>query len=337
MPGSNAGHDFEWGRTMRQYITRRVLQMIPILIGVSIILYAVFSLAPGDIVEQVAGSKPNISQKKIDDLKKVYGLDQNIVVRYGKWAAKAVKFDFGMSWKYKQPVSHVINTYVWNSFYLAVTSFILSFIIAIPIGVVSATKQYSIFDQFFTIFALIGISVPTFFFGLLLIKWLAVDLKIFPVSGMEAIGSSKHGIARTLDVLHHMFLPFVVLTLGGVAGYMRYSRTSMLEVIRQDYVRTARAKGLSEKVVIYKHALRNGLIPIITILGLSLSGLFGGAIMTESIFKWPGIGTVALQSLNSRDYPFLMGFNMLIAILTLLGNLIADITYALVDPRVRLK
>jgi len=337
MPGLYAGHDFEWGRKMRQYITRRILQMIPILIGVSIILYLVFSMAPGNIVEQVAGNRPNISQKKIDDLNKAYGLNENIVVRYGKWAAKAARFDFGQSWKYKQPVSHVINTYMWNSFYLAISSFILSFVIAIPIGVVSATKQYSIFDQVFTIFALIGISIPTFFFGLLLIKWLAVDLKIFPVSGMEAIGSAKHGIARTLDVLHHMFLPLLVLTLGGVAGYMRFSRTSMLEVIRQDYVRTARAKGLSEKVVIYKHALRNGLIPIITIIGLGLSGLFGGAIMTESIFKWPGIGTVALNALNSRDYPFLMGFNMFIAVLTLLGNLIADITYALVDPRVRLK
>ena len=322
---------------MRQYITRRILQMIPILIGVSIILYAVFALAPGDIVEQVAGSKPNISQKKVEDLRKAYGLDQNIVVRYGKWAAKAVRFDFGNSWKYKQPVSHVINTYVWNSFYLAISSFVLSILIAVPIGVVSATKQYSTFDQVFTVFALIGISVPTFFFGLLLIKWLAVDLKMFPVSGMTAIGSQKTGIAYTLDVMHHMFLPFIVLSLGGVASYMRYTRTSMLEVIRQDYVRTARAKGLSEKVVIYKHALRNGLIPIITILGLSLPGLFGGAIMTESIFKWPGIGTVALQSLNSRDYPFLMGFNMLIAILTLVGNLIADVSYALVDPRVRLK
>ena len=322
---------------MRQYITRRILQMIPILIGVSIILYAVFSLAPGDVVEQIAGNRPNISQKKIEDLRKAYGLDQNVVVRYGKWAAKAVRFDFGESWRYKQPVSKVINTYVWNSFYLAISSFIISFIIAIPIGVISATKQYSFFDQIFTVFALIGISIPVFFFGLLLIKWLSIDLKLFPVSGMEAIGSHKRGIAKTLDVLHHMFLPFLVLSLGGIAGYMRYARTSMLEVIRQDYVRTARAKGLSEKVVIYKHALRNGLIPIITIIGLGLPGLFGGAIMTESIFKWPGIGSIALNSLNNRDYPFLMGFNMLIAVLTLVGNLIADISYALVDPRVRLK
>lgn len=322
---------------MRQYITRRVLQMIPILIGVSIILYAVFSLAPGNVVDNMVANKPNMTKERQEDLKKLYGLDKNVVVRYGKWAAKAIKLDFGQSYRYKQPVSKVISTYVWNSFWLSMISFIISFIIAIPIGVLSATKQYSTFDQVFTIFALIGISIPAFFFGLLLIKWLGVDLKIFPISGMEAIGSQKTGLARFLDIVYHMFLPCLVLSLANVAGYMRFTRTSMLEVIRQDYVRTARAKGLSEKVVIYKHALRNGLIPIITLLGVGLPALFGGAIITENIFKWPGIGNVALNALTSRDYPFLMAFNMLLAILTLFGNLIADITYAIVDPRIRLK
>jgi len=322
---------------MRQYIMRRVLQMIPILIGVSIILYAVFSAAPGNVVDNMVANKPNMTKAKEEQLKRLYGLDKNIVVRYGKWAAKAVRLDFGQSYRYKQPVSKVIGTYVWNSFWLALVSFIISFIIAIPIGVISATKQYSTFDQAFTIFALIGISIPAFFFGLLLIKWLSVDLKWFPVSGMENIGSQKTGMARFLDIAYHMFLPCIVLALANIAGYMRFTRTSMLEVIRQDYVRTARAKGLSEKVVIYRHALRNGLIPIITIIGLGLPGLFGGAMLTETIFKWPGIGTVALNALTSRDYPLLMGFNMLLAILTLIGNLIADITYAIVDPRVRLK
>ena len=226
---------------------------------------------------------------------------------------------------------------MWNSFYLAIASFIFSIILAIPIGVISATKQYSAFDSTFTVFALIGISIPSFFFGLLLIKWMAIDLRLFPVAGMTTTGSNATGFAYVKDVLYHMFLPFLVLTLSSVAGIMRFVRTSMLEVIRQDYIRTARAKGLKEKVVIYRHALRNGLIPVITLLGMSLPSLFGGAIITETIFAWPGIGKITMQAISVRDYPLLMGFNCLLAALTLIGNLIADISYAVVDPRIRYK
>lgn len=320
---------------MRQYIIRRLLEMIPVIIGVSILLFTVFALAPGDAVDNI--QNPRMSEEKKMQLRKQYGLEGTIPERYINWAKKAAQFDFGNSIKHKMPVKEVIHTYVWNSFYLSITAFIFSVILAVPIGVVSATKQYSGFDIFFTIFALIGISIPSFFFGMILIKWFAVDMKLFPVSGMTATGLGKTGITHLLDVMHHMFLPFLVLSLSSVAGLMRYTRTSMLEVIRQDYVRTARAKGLSEKVVIYKHALRNALIPVITILGFYLPSLFGGAIITEQIFAWPGIGKIAIEAINGRDYPLLMGFEMLLAILTLLGNLVADITYAVVDPRIRLK
>lgn len=337
MPGIIPGIISEWRSKMKQYIIRRLLQMIPVLIGVSIIIYMLFSLAPGNVVENMQNQNPKMSEAKIAQLKHLYHLDEPKIVQYGYWATGLLHGDLGTSYKYKQPVSHVMKSYIWNSFYLALSSFIVSILIAIPIGVVSATKQYTAFDNIFTVFALAGVSIPSFFFGLLLIKWLAVDLRIFPVSGMRSTGSTLTGMKDVMDVMYHMFLPFLVLTLTSLAGLMRYTRTSMLEVIRQDYVRTARAKGLKEKVVIYKHALRNALIPVITILGMSLPGLFSGAIMTEKIFSWPGIGPVTIFAVDNRDYPLLMGINMFLAFLTLLGNLLADITYALVDPRIRLK
>lgn len=320
---------------MRQYIVRRLLQMIPVLVGVSLVIFLIFAMAPGDALSDSADLKMSPEAKQ--ELRHKMHLDEPKLVQYGYWASGALKGNLGDSFRYQQPVTKVINTYIWNSFILSLLSFVVSILIAIPIGVVSATKQYSGFDYVFTILALVGISIPAFFFAYMLIKWFAVDIKLFPVSGMTTPGSTLTGVAKAGDVMHHMFLPFIVLTLINVAEIMRYTRSSMLEVIRQDYIRTARAKGLKEKVVIYKHALRNGLIPVITILGMWLPALFGGAIMTEQIFNWPGIGPITLISVYGRDYPLLMGINMLLAVLTLLGNLIADVTYALVDPRIRLK
>ncbi|NMM62892.1 ABC transporter permease [Clostridium sp. P21] len=319
---------------MRQYIIRRLLQMIPVLIGVSLLIFFILTLAPGDAITSL---NPHATAEQRTELRHKLHLDKPKIVQYGYWVKGIVHGDLGESYFYKQPVSKVIGDFIWNSFYLGLISSITTILIAIPIGVISATKQYSFFDSFFTIFALIGISIPTFFFGLLLIKWFAVDLSIFPVSGMSAPGSTATGLSKLCDCMYHMFLPFVVLTLASVAGIMRYMRSSMLEVIRQDYIRTARAKGLREKVVIYKHALKNALIPVITLLGFWLPGLFSGAIVTEQIFSWPGIGPVQVIATNARDYPLLMAIAMLLAILTLLGNLIADVAYAVVDPRIRLK
>lgn len=320
---------------MFTYITRRLLQMIPVVLGVSLLIFVVISMAPGDYVDTNANA--NMTEEKKQELRELMGLDKPIPVRYVNWMGKALKGELGDSLKFKQPVVQVINTYMWNSFYLSIAAFVASILIAVPIGIVSATKQYSLIDGLFTVIALIGISLPAFFLGLLLIKFLAFDTGWFPVGGMTTTGNSASGFAYIKDVAVHMFLPFLVLTLIQIGSLMRYTRTSMLEVIRQDYIRTARAKGLRESVVIYKHALRNALIPIVTILGMSLPGLFGGALMTEKIFAWPGIGKVAYDCLVSRDYPFLIAFNMFLAILMLVGNLIADVSYALVDPRVRLK
>ena len=320
---------------MRQYITRRVLQMIPILLGLSIIIFGLFALAPGDFID--ANLSKNLSAQKVAELKALYGFDQPLHIRYFKWITEAIKGNLGDSLQFSKPVTSVINDYVWNSFILSAFSYILSILLAVPIGIISATKQYSKFDMGATVFALIGISMPAFFLGLLMIKVFAIDLHILPVSGMRTAGLNVTGFAAMVDVGKHLVLPTLVLAFSGVGSLMRYTRTSMLEVIKQDYIRTARAKGLSERTVIYRHALRNALIPIVTILGLMLPGLFGGAMITEQIFAFPGIGKIALGALSKRDYPLMMGFNMFMAVLVLLGNLLSDILYAAVDPRVRLK
>lgn len=321
---------------MRQYIIRRLLQMIPVLIGISIVVFLIFAFAPGDAIS--GNLDPRMSAERKAELRRQMHLDEPKIVQYFYWAKGVfTEGNFGESSYFKRPVSQVMNEYIWNTFILSSASLVLGLLIAVPIGIVSATKQYSGFDSIFTVIALFGISMPSFFFGLLLIKWFAVDIQIFPVSGMYTPGSKAVGVAKFMDLLKHMALPLFVLTFGSVASLMRYTRSSMLEVIRQDYIRTARSKGLKEKVVIYKHALRNALIPVITILGFSLPGLFSGAIMTETIFNWPGLGPIQLNAINGRDYYLLMGTNMLLAFLTLTGNLLADVAYAMVDPRIRLK
>lgn len=310
--------------------------MIPIIIGVSIIIFFIISLVPGNFIDAKA-STMHMSKEQIAHLKDLYGINDPIPIRYFKWISGAIRGDFGDSFAHQMPVSKVIGTYVWNSFWIALVAFILQLIIAIPIGIISATKQYSKTDMFFTVFALMGISLPSFFIGYVLIKVFSVNLKILPLAGLSTPGANYTGFALIMDRFSHMILPCIVLALIGIGSMMRYTRTAVLEIIKQDYIRTARAKGLSEKVVIYKHALRNALIPIITLIGLSLPTLFSGAIITESIFGLPGIGKIALDSVIKRDYPLLMGFSMFVAVLTLLGNLLSDFLYAAVDPRVKLK
>lgn len=322
---------------MRQYIARRLLQMIPVLIGVSFLIFMIFALAPGDAVSSMVAANPHMSAAKVTQLRHLYHLDEPKLMQYLRWFVGFLHGDLGDSIKLNQPVSHILNMYLWNSFYLQLTGFIISIIIAIPIGVISATRQYSIFDNIFTVIALIGISLPSFFMGLLLMKWFAVDIHAFPVSGMTSTGQYFKGFKLLGDVLYHMVLPGIVITLINVSSLMRYVRMSMLEVIKQDYIRTARSKGLREKVVIYKHALRNGMIPVVTILGMSIGTLFSGAVITEKIFAWPGIGNLTVTSINDRDYSVLMGINMIMVVFTLLGNLLADVCYALVDPRIKLK
>ena len=320
---------------MLQYTVKRILKMIPTLLIISILLFKVIDLAPGNFLDTKVN--PNMTAEKLEQLEEVYGFNKPFGERYVNWLKKAVKGDFDESLKLRQPVSQIIKDHAWNSFVLAGTSFLLSILIAIPLGIVCATKQYSVADKATTILTFVSISLPSFLLGLILINVFALKIKIFPIGGMTTAGSSLTGAAHYKDILIHMVLPVVSLTILQAGSLVRYVRTAMLEVINQDYIRTARAKGLKEKVVIYKHALRNGLIPVITYIGMSLPGLFAGALITETIFVWPGIGRIGYEAILNRDYTLLMGFNMFMAILTLMGNLISDVLYAVVDPRIKLK
>ena len=320
---------------MLQYTVKRVLKMIPTLLIISLLLFKVIDLAPGNFLDTKVN--PNMTVEKLEQLKEIYGFDKPFGERYVNWLKKAVKGDFDESLKLRQPVSEIIKDYAWNSFVLAGTAFLLSILIAIPLGIVCATKQYSFADKATTILTFVSISLPSFLLGLMLINAFSLKIKLFPIGGMTTAGSSLTGAAHYKDVLIHMVLPVVSLTILQAGSLIRYVRTAMLEVINQDYIRTARAKGLKEKVVIYKHALRNGLIPVITYIGMSLPGLFAGALITETIFVWPGIGRIGYEAILNRDYTLLMGFNMFMAVLTLMGNLLSDILYAVVDPRIKLK
>lgn len=318
---------------MKKYILRRFLQMIPTLIGVSFIVFFLFALLPGDYID----SNLKLTPERAQELKIIYGLDKPIPVRYVNWVKDAITGDFGFSLKYQEPVTTLLNKFIWNSFIVAIVTLVLSWTIALVIGVFSAIRQNTWFDGIVTIGVFAAMSFPSFFIGLLMIKVFGVDLGILPIGGMIDTGSNAAGFAYVMEVIRHMILPVGILTLLSVGSLTRYFRSSMIDVIRLDFIRTARAKGLKEKTVIFKHALRNAILPAITLLAFELPGLFSGAIITEQIFNWPGVGRVQLEALAFRDYPVLMAFTMFLSFLTIIGNFLADILYAAADPRIRLK
>lgn len=322
---------------MRQYIVRRLGICLVVLFGVSIIIYALMRGMPGNYVDTLTNGNPEITQEMKDNLMEMYGLNKGIIEGYVEWVAEAVKGNLGQSFVYGKPVEDVIKDKMWTSFWLALPSMILQLLIAIPLGIISATKQYSKTDYAVTTFALIGISLPSFFFSAVLQRIFAIGLGWFPLQGLVTARMDYTGFELVMDKAWHLVLPIVVLTAVSIGGLMRYSRTNMLEVLNADYIRTARAKGVSENRVIYKHAFRNTLIPIATMVGGMLPGLFSGAIITEGIFAIDGLGYTGLNALKSGDIPFMMGFTMFTAVLTVLGTLLSDILYAVVDPRVRLK
>ena len=255
---------------------------------------------------------------------------------YFSWLGNMLRGDMGNSFLYELPVNQVIADHMWVSFLISLVALIFQFAIAIPLGIVSATKQYSVVDYAVTIITMIGISLPSFFFAALLIKVFSSWLGWFPASGLVSAGGSSVGFAYFLDMLHHLVLPMLVLIVLSIGGLMRYTRTNMLEVLNSDYIRTARSKGLSEKKVIYTHAFRNTMIPLMTLLAGILPSLFGGAMITEEVFAIDGIGRLAYKALQQGDVPFIMGYNMFLAILTVIGTLLSDLMYAVVDPRVKL-
>ncbi|HUW22667.1 MAG TPA: ABC transporter permease [bacterium] len=321
---------------MLEYIVRRLLFMIPLLLGITIITFVVVHLSPGGPADMLTGLSPKVSAEAKARLHSLYGLDKPLHVQYWLWLSRLVRFDFGKSFKDGRLVIIKILERLPATLLLNVLSLLLIFFIALPIGVISAVRQDSFFDKGMTVFVFLGFSVPAFWLALLLMVLFGVVLGWLPISGMHSVNFPYFSFwGKLWDIIKHLILPVFVSAFGGLAYLSRYSRTSMLEVLRQDYIRTARAKGLSEKKVIYRHALRNALIPIVTLLGLSLPALIGGGFIFETIFAWPGMGRLGYQAIMARDYPVIMGVGVIAALLTLLGNLIADITYAFIDPRIR--
>jgi peptide/nickel transport system permease protein len=297
------------------------------------------SFIEGKIAEMNQGGA-TIPEETVESMKKLYGLEDDsfvgILKGYVNWLGKLVQFDFGTSFKYGAPVIDVIRDHMGVSFAIAFVAVILEFLIAIPLGITAATHQYSARDYIVTILVMIGISLPAFFFGQVLKDLFANKIGLFPPSGMTDASQSYTGIALLLDYLKHMFIPVLTVVILSIGGRMRMTRTNMLEVMSSDYMRTARDKGLSERVVVYKHAFRNTLIPLVTSLAGLLPSLFSGAIITEQVFDLPGIGNVAYKAMIVADIPFIMGYNMFLALLSVLGVLLADLMYAVVDPRVKL-
>lgn len=324
---------------MLQYLFKRLLQMIPILLGITVITFVVIHLAPGEPTDLQTQLNPKVSMEARERLRAYYGLDKPLYQQYLDWLWRLVRLDFGRS--FSQDNRKVINKIAERlpiTIGLNVLSMFLIICIAIPIGVLSATHQYSFFDKFTTVFVFIGFAVPTFWLALLLMILFGVNLGWLPISGLKSLDyDNLTFLGMMTDRAKHLILPVFVAAFGGLAGFSRYTRANMLEVIRQDYIMTAKAKGLSENRVIYKHALRNALLPVITILGLSVPALIGGSVIFETIFAIPGMGQLFYLSVMSRDYPVIMGILVLGAILTLLGNLLADLSYGVVDPRIRLE
>ncbi len=321
---------------MATYIIRRLIGLIPLLFGITIITFTVIHLAPGKPTALQAELSPRISLEARERLEKLYGLDKPLHVQYLEWLSRFVRFDFGRSFVDGRSVTVRIKERIPITLLINLLSIILILAVAVPIGIISATKQYSLFDKATTVFVFIGFATPTFWLALILMLVLGIKLNWLPISGIRSLTYFELSlVGKILDVARHLILPVLLSAFGGLAGFSRYMRTNMLGVIRQDYIRTAWAKGLSRRTVIYKHALRNALLPIVTILGLSIPALIGGSVIFESIFAIPGMGRLFYDSVMARDYPLIMGILVIGAILTLLGNLIADISYAWVDPRIR--
>jgi peptide/nickel transport system permease protein len=330
---------------MLKYIIKRLALSILILLGVSLIIYFLIRLMPVDFIQDkinaINQGGATVSKETVDAMYEMYGLGDDsfigIFKGYGNWLVSLLKFDLGTSFVYGVPVLDVIFKHMGISFAIALIATIFEFLIAIPLGITAAIHQYSFRDYFVTVLVMIGISFPSFFFGQLLKDVLALKLGWFPASGLIDATVSNSGMALLGDYFMHMFIPILTIVILSIGARMRMTRTNMLEVMNSDYIRTARAKGLKESVVINKHAFRNTLIPLVTSLAGLLPSLFSGAIITEQVFDLPGIGKMALDAMNRGDIPFIMGYNMFLAVLSVIGILLADLMYAVVDPRVKLE
>lgn len=322
---------------MLKYIIKRILGLIPTLIGITLISFFVIHLAPGKPTDVETSMNPKVSYEARLRLEKLYGLDKPLHVQYFEWLRRFVTFDFGRSYLDDRPVSEKIAERIPITLLINFSAIIITLAIGIPLGILSAVRRGRLSDKFSTIFVFIGFSVPEFWLALLLMNLFCITLGWLPVSGIMSLDFDSLSIfGRIFDVAKHLILPVAISAFVGLAIISRYMRTEMIEILGEDYIRTARAKGLDEKTVIYKHALKNALLPIITILGLSVPALIGGSVIFESIFSIPGMGRLFYESVMARDYPLIMGVLSIGAILTLAGNFLADIAYSYADPRIRI-
>lgn len=318
---------------MLRYIVNRLLVTIPIFFGVTIIIFALFALSPGDPVVNIIGFAAfvEMTPDQVEAVRVQFGLDQPWPIRYVRWLGDAVQGDLGYPFKGSKSVTELLGERIGPTLLLMGSSFFVSLIIGIPMGIIMGLKQYSILDYVLTIAAFFNLSIPNFFLALGSIYIFALRLDLLPTSGMQTIGAPF----QLSDRLAHLILPTMVLGSFYAGIWARYARSSILEVLGQDYIRTARAKGLLEWTVVARHAFRNALLPLVTVVTLSLPQLLGGAIIVETIFQWPGMGMLGWRATTTRDYPILMGVTLISAMMILLSNLLADILYGIVDPRIR--
>lgn len=311
------------------YLGKRILVMIPLFLGITILVYILSSLAPGTPLDLLLGDS-SMSEETMALYKKEFGLDQPVWIQYMRWLGLLLSGDLGNSYRTSEPVLQMILSRVPATLILTISSVVLSAVIAIPLGILAASRPYSFLDYFSSGLSFLAVATPNFFIGLLLVCYLGVKLQFFPTSGMY----SNTGDKGILDLIHHMTLPLLVLMFQQIGNYIRQMRSSMLEVLEEDYIRTARAKGLTKWQVIWHHGLRNALIPVVTAIGMTLPFIIGGAVVTEQVFSWPGLGTLMIQSIQTRDYPCIMGITVFISFVVLVGNLLLDLLYGLLDPRI---
>lgn len=334
---------------MIRYLLKRLFWMVPLLVGISLISFLIMHLAPGDITTTESGFNPKVSEESRQKLRELYNLDKPLIVQYGLWLKRMATLDFGTSfashqkpvfWERKDEQNNVTPGMIQEALPITllinVLSLLLIIVIALPLGVISAIHQNRPPDRAITVFVFVGFAVPGFWLALMMMYWLGVVHQWLPISGLHSLGYENMGTLEKLwDLARHLAIPVFISALGGLAGISLFVRNGMLDVLHQDYITTARAKGLPENTVVYRHALRNALLPLITLLGLSIPGLIGGSVITESIFAIPGMGKLFFDAVLMRDFPVVMGILTIGAALTLLGNLLADLAYAWADPRVR--
>ena len=325
-----------------RYLLKRLIYIIFVFFIISILMFFIYKLMPGDPVQMMLGDarnnmQPDAYQALYDRTADSLGLNRSLPEQYLRWIGNMLTGNFGYSTQYKQQVSQVIGTPMMNTVMLNLLSMVVVFLVAIPLGIVTAVRKNGIFDKTIQVITIVGYSLPSFIIALLAIFAFAVKIPIFPISGVRSAGFSGNGFQLALDTLWHMALPVIVMSISGIGGITRYVRAAMIDVLRMDYIKTARAKGLREKVVIYIHAFRNALIPVVTIATGWVVSLFGGSIVIESVFLWPGLGKMLIDGLLQRDFSIVLTMQMFYVVLSLAGNVIMDVAYTMVDPRVRLE